>query len=138
MSNPRLPTAVKKLRGTMRADRENPAEPDVKAVYLPAPPEHLTAIEKMIWTRLAPCVDMLSVAGEPDVDGFEMMVRVRSRFEEVAQVADNDIKLFLALSKDVAAWYSKFGLTPQSRAMLRKLKSGDKKAEEALDFLELN
>lgn len=46
MSNagrPRTPTALKALRGTTRADRANPAEPDVAVLELGAqPPEWIT------------------------------------------------------------------------------------------------
>lgn len=48
-----LPTNVKKLRGTLRKDRTNPAEPKVRA-GTPRPPKWLTGDARAEWRRIVP------------------------------------------------------------------------------------
>jgi phage terminase small subunit len=118
---PRIPTAIKALKGTLVKVRENSDEPRPRAVVVPAPPDTLSDLEKHFWSRLKAAVEPLNVFTPGDLEGFEAMVRVRARFETVANNPESDVKDFLALSKDVAAWLTKFGLTPQARAGLKEL-----------------
>ena len=71
---PRKPTAVKRLAGTARKGRENPAEPQLEPVALPGPPKDLTAHERAAWIELKALIDPMQIATAADVAAFRSMV----------------------------------------------------------------
>src|SRR6185369_2073636 len=71
---PRKPTALKKLAGTARKDRENAQEPRLKPVPLPDPPEDLTKHERAAWLQLRELVDPMQITTAADLVAFRAMV----------------------------------------------------------------
>lgn len=121
MGNPRLPTAVKALRGTLQKARENGLEPKVVPIQVPAPPAHLTDLERQMWERLKPMVDSLGIMSEADLESFETLVRTRADYELVRLQDPTDFKSIREASKEVRSWLCEFGLTPASRAKVKQI-----------------
>lgn len=71
---PRKPTAHKRLAGTLRPSRENPAEPRATPIELPDPPEDLTDLERAAWVELKALIDPMQIATAADVVAFRAMV----------------------------------------------------------------
>lgn len=66
MAPPRKPTALKKLTGTFRADRENPHEPRPRRVR-PRPPKSLPAEGRALWLELVRVLDESRIMTAADV-----------------------------------------------------------------------
>lgn len=134
-SGPRhLPTATKELRGTLRADQQNPDEPMVTALTeLPKAPSYLSAMSKTAWRRIgAELVDM-TVLTSADLTALEAYCVLYAHWRHAeaklkkSMVMDgrNGIVLspYVRISKDclkeMKSWMLEFGLTPSSRSRVR-------------------
>ena len=62
---PRIPTALKLIRGTQRADRMNPNEPK-PAVDIPPAPAHLSDEARAEWERITPELAALGLLSRID------------------------------------------------------------------------
>lgn len=115
---PPLPRAVKEARGTLERSRENPAEPDLDAIALPAPPADLTKRERETWLELAAAVDPMRVTTAADLVAFRLMVEAVARAHELARA--RNVYAFVATQKLALTHLAQWGLTP---AMRRRVSS---------------
>jgi len=145
---PKVPTAIKRLRGTDRADRRaaNEAQP---ARGLPAAPDFLGAAAKKIWKRRGPGLAALGVLTEIDAHAFGRLCEAWARYEKMLALIRqldaevNDLGEFAkypsgviqihaaAIARDRAAeecyrLEQQFGLTPAARARINVESSAPK------------
>jgi P27 family predicted phage terminase small subunit len=128
-----LPTAIKKLAGTYRADRANPNEPEsIVLEKLPRCPAHLKGQTKEIWKRTGQRLITMRVLTEADLDAFEDYCRIRSQWQKAmdaleeyglfvkgreGQLQRNPAQMIVnTLLPHVVAYQGKFGLTPSDRS----------------------
>jgi P27 family predicted phage terminase small subunit len=125
-----LPTRLKIVRGTLRRDRANPREPDVR-VEIPQCPGELSPVAKREWRRIAPQLATLGLLARIDraalalycesyarwIDAVTSMQRygvvikspsgypIQSPYVAIANKAGEQVRMML----------SEFGMTPASR-----------------------
>lgn len=134
----RVPTAVKRLRGTLRTDRAPAGEPTPPVLATRCPP-WLPAGARRWWRRLAPGLSEAGIASAWDAGGLALLCVHLDLAIEAAQaierdgllVADPDhpaadgstpkrkhpaAQLLRDQSAAVARWSAAFGLTPADRS----------------------
>jgi len=80
---PPLPSTMKRARGTLRADRESPAEPQ-GTPGVPDPPRGLDARERSEWTSLGERLALMGVLQKEQVEALELLVRAKVRYLRLA------------------------------------------------------
>ena len=126
----RLPTAVKKLRGTSQPCRENRAEPRAAPAKVPPPPRDLSDAERGAWVALAAALEAAEgVFTLADLPAFIAAVRVMGAADEVPANSDAGMKLRV----QQRMWLTEFGLTPASRAKVHA--AGGEQDDAAGEFL---
>lgn len=111
----RAPAAVKKLRGTQRADRAKKKSPGlVSPKLVPPPPRGLSKVEQRVWKELAPQVEYLGVFTKSDLTSFRQLV------ETVAETRTPEFKkekgtARVRMRQVASTLLQNFGLTPASR-----------------------
>ena len=136
MARPKTPTAVKKLRGTIRKDRTSKNEP--KPRKKPGglqPPAWLSRRAKAEWRRLAPELERIGLLTIADLRQFARYCDACAHFEEltkrlnigdlVVAVGRNgyrqqvaEVALQQKYGEIVGKLAARFGLDPSSRASL--------------------
>lgn len=104
----RKPTAIKKMQGTYRKDRENLNEP-VPGGVLGDPPEHLTEEQQAVWVELAAVLPSL-VATNADRPAFEILTVLMSKFRSNEASNQEVTNLVRTLAK--------FGMNPCDRSKI--------------------
>lgn len=129
----RKPTAVKKLAGTLRADRVNVGEPQPSAASTRCP-RNLPESAKGWWRRVVPQLGELGLFTELDIPAGRDLVTIIARLEQCERLIEERGILVegrrggLVRNPAIAAanqyraalqkWASKFGMTPADRAIL--------------------
>lgn len=127
---PRLPTALKELKGTSSPSRENPAEPKVKATRIGAPPADLAPEHHAHWIALAQAVNKLGVACVGDLLPFRAMVEAFTLARAAA--ITKDVSEWAKADARFEKWASHFGITPATRPKVNRI-APDKKKVDPLD-----
>lgn len=127
---PRLPDAVKKARGTYRADRSNPSAVRLQRAPLPEPPSDLDAHAQAWWRSLAKAVALVGVYTEADADTFRLLVESRALLAaaHAGRVVEDkgdmggykavSVSSIVSLTRCVSNLLTRFGLDPSSRDRL--------------------
>lgn len=110
----RAPRALKKLRGTERADRRPKRSAPASPKSVPTPPRGLTVVEKRVWKELAPQVEYIGVYGKSDLTSFRLLVQIVAKtrgkgFDNIAPTAQ------VRMLQAAASALQNFGLSPASR-----------------------
>ncbi|BDG04992.1 hypothetical protein [Anaeromyxobacter oryzae] len=116
----RVPSRVKKLRGTYRADRSSRNEPTPAASRVPPPPTGESAAFKRNWRELARQVDALSVFTETDYTAFRLLVRAVTLIDDLPPLAPPSA--VARLVQNASGMLSRFGLDPASRGRVESVK----------------
>ena len=133
-----FPTKVKADRGTLRADRTNPAEPVTLPAKAPRPPAWLDAEGVKAWRRLVRVLTATRVLGAQDVALLAVLADQLSVYERCARflqakggesfvVTDGDgtptgvhawpeVRIKAAAATEIRRLCEHFGLSPASRA----------------------
>lgn len=112
MGRPRVPSAVKRLRGTWRADRANERAPRPVSIAVPAPPRELSAVERAVWKRLAREIPP-GVFTTADGTAFRALVRAVAMAENPPENMSESARI--NWSKHAQSMLGRFGLTPADR-----------------------
>lgn len=140
MARPKLPTAVKEMKGTLRESRENPDEPRPDT-GVPAMPMSLSAKEQAAWHE---CVATLLPMGVLTIaDGLALeqlavtIVEVRELHEQIRgnrsqkvtstqkEEVDRQHSLYNVYNqarKELRALYTSFGIGPLARTAVHTVK----------------
>lgn len=127
-----LPDAVKAARGTLKANRVNPAQPKLETVLVGDPPKGLRRDEKDVWTDLAASVDPMRIMTVADFRAFRLMVRTVALAERVAGDDDVPVSQQVAALKAGMSSLQHFGMDPASRGKVSaapKIEKADPLAE---------
>lgn len=81
MGNPKKPTHLKAVQGTLRKDRANPSEPKPSGA-LPVPPDHLSEQEAEKFLVLTGYLKSMGVAAVEDTDALASLASVLVEIEE--------------------------------------------------------
>jgi hypothetical protein len=129
---PRLPTALKALKGTLAPSRENPLEPQLTPTRIGRAPAELSEDETVIWGALARAVNRLGVAVAGDLQAFEAMVCALAQAKLARRAGDLDgwAKADARWEK----WASHFGLTPATRPKVNRLVDQAPKKDPLSEF----
>ena len=152
-----LPTALKILRGTMRADRVNPAEPRPLPVSSLAAPAWLTDDGRKVFRRLARQLAALRLLSETDLpllgllsDQWSIYFSAREFLKEqksdvyTLRDADGNVRAIqqypqVAIRNKaalaIARLSAEFGLSPSSRARVSVSKGADAPVDELEGYL---
>ncbi len=136
MPRPLLPTAVKELRGTAQPCRLNPDEPRLGSVPVPAPQGKVTAGVAREWARHAAMVDALGVFTVADLAAFEQLVADRVFLDRVRRDRNSSPGQVVAARGAYFASLAAFGLTPQSRAKVSKVRKDEGEDDPAAEFVQ--
>lgn len=136
---PLKPTALKVLKGTARADRLNPDEPQPKAVKLPAPPSvELKESAMREWERITRELISVNVLTVIDYSMLEMYCYYYGEWVEASKIVNSegaiqrDGRLHGAVRVAKEAYEAahkigmQFGITPSSRARINAPKKAEK------------
>lgn len=135
-----LPSAVKAMKGTDRADRRNGQEPEPDLLLDLAPPAHLTPESAAVWRQVAPVLQRAKVLTVADVIALEMLCDAVADYRKArAERGDvfvkhsakgsemlNQLHVAMAMSsKRAEAFMGKFGMDPVSRSRVLIDPQGD-------------
>jgi P27 family predicted phage terminase small subunit len=150
MTNPKKPTALKQLQGTLRPSRENPNEPQPTR-GIPVAPKHLSPVGKAAFATTAQLLDEMNLCTVVDAPILELVASTYADLREAEaslkarkslfEVAKTDrgapvIRVFpeVAIISDLRKQYltllAKCGLTPADRSKV----SAPPKAEDPEEF----
>lgn len=87
MAKPRLPSELKRIRGTLRADRHNPNEPKPEIVLL-EPPAHLGAVARGVWEMVAAEMYQLGTLARLDAFVLEAFCQSVATYRQAQQTLD--------------------------------------------------
>jgi len=130
-----LPTAIKELNGTARADRANPDEPVLTALTEPPKaPSYMQEMAKRAWRRMASILVEMQVLTKADLVALEAYCVLYAHWRD----AETHLKQSMMVTgsngqpmlspyhrasrdclKEMRAWMLEFGLTPSSRSRVR-------------------
>jgi P27 family predicted phage terminase small subunit len=150
VGRPPKPEALKRMEGTLRPDRSNPAAPAATALdALPCPPG-LTEREQAAWEELAAVVAPMRVVTTSDLPAFRQMVYTLALVEDLRATLQAlgltftvstesgevvrkrpEAELLATFKKQLASELAQFGLTPAARQRVSAL--GEQTAGDPLD-----
>ncbi|MFZ1851274.1 MAG: phage terminase small subunit P27 family [Nitrosomonas sp.] len=143
MARPRKPTALKKLRGTLRKCRVNPNEwtPPVGAPEMPASFKHDARRE---WLRVVPMLLDAGLISHYDGSTLEAYCEAYQEWKDAARTVAKEgqliaggvhpaMKIVIASREQCMKYAQRFGLDPQSRSKISAPKKEQKDATK--DFL---
>lgn len=116
MPNPAIPDSLKAVRGTLKKNRVNPAQPKLDPAFLPPPPDDLAADEKAIWARLAMVIDPMRVATVADVECFTILVYSVALAHRVRRNRKASTTEKVLAWKHARSAFTDFGISPSSRS----------------------
>lgn len=132
----RKPTVLKLVTGNPGRRPLNKREPKPQRV-IPAAPDHLPAVARAAWARLAPVLDRMGVLTEADVFALERACTVYAEIAELEQllaqlgrktyITNNEagmqmvralpqVAMLADADRRLRGWLCEFGLTPASRS----------------------
>jgi len=140
----RLPSELKKQRGTYRKDRENANEPNLPSVDLPIP-NWLNEDGKKVFMELSCLLHDMSVLTQADSIALEMLCDAYSEYKIAKEVVNSlgatmeivsregNVKSIIRPEVQIAnqafvrvfQLLKEFGLTPSSRAKVNAIERGD-------------
>ena len=129
---PRKPTALKELEGTARKDRANPAEPQVKATRIGAPPADLEQQHHATWAELARAVNKLGVACAGDMLPFRSLVEAYTAARNALGMGD--IGEWAKADARFEKWASHFGITLATLPKVNRITVDEKKSDPLDEF----
>jgi P27 family predicted phage terminase small subunit len=142
---PRVPTKLKLIRGTYRADRANRAEPQPKPGR-PVQPENLSAGANRAWRKFSAMLDEMGVLTRADAMALECLCWAVADLEEARRAlaardgltymnettaggltyrAYPELKLIAEDDHRLQGWLSRFGLTPSDRSKISTVPKDD-------------
>ena len=141
----RLPTELKKQRGTLRADRTNPNEPKLPSV-IPATPTWLSETGQKAFIELGELLHDMSVLTQADSMALELLCDAYSEYKQAKEVVntlgatqdvtsrEGNTKSILRPEVQIAnqsfvrvfQLLKEFGLTPSSRAKVNAIENNSK------------
>lgn len=125
----RLPTEVKRKKGTLRPGRMLVGVPSPVAAQIGEPPDQMSDSQKVMWYRLKEAVSSLNVAAIGDMISFELMViAVDKHIRNMYDPESDGSSTFPQAFKLMCA----FGLTPQSRTAVRVVTDEKSKSDDPL------
>lgn len=150
---PRKSDAEKKLSGTFRPSRANKDALGLAASPLPAPPSHLSAVERQTWRRLAKAINPLKIATAADVESFALMVQAvavahlaaSELFRGGVTIVETSVTgepksktnpafyVFVQAQKLVMLHFSRWGMSPVDRGKVSALASTNAVTADPLD-----
>jgi len=135
----KLPTKLKELKGTARAHRENPNEPEPE-VCVPDPPGHLSSVARAEWDRITRELVNIGIISLLDRATLAMICQTWGRILELEieirekgivspemKALDREYEKFRKLAPE-------FGLTPASRSKVHAMIPKKDKSDEWDDF----
>ena len=146
MPNPKVPTALKMLKGTNRKDRVLPDEVKPDAC-LPPPPARLAKDERAIWRDLAGQLFNSNVLTKLDGQALEIVVRLWARLQRIRKESANAALVEISSRGETVAAYirlenetfkllrgylSEFGMTPASRTKVSTVPAKPKTSKWAM------
>jgi phage terminase small subunit len=127
-----LPTALKKLRGTVRLDRLNPNEPEPRTLKkVPTAPSWLPEEAKEVWRDLAGILVDLRVLTVADLTMLTVLCVLQGQFIEATKAGE---VFGVARTGKLQSLLGEFGLSPASRSRVKAEPTGDNKDLEAEYF----
>lgn len=117
MPQPHLPTTLKVLKGTLRPDRTNRAEPRPEVLDRLPFPEHLPESHRPHWDRIAFHVAHLRCVTKADLPALEEIVGVKVEVEKLARSRKSTVKARAVL----VGMMARFGMTPSDRQRVASL-----------------
>lgn len=132
---PRLPSAVKKMRGTYAKSRAAPNELQFKVSAL-EPPDYLDDVAAQEWRRLYPLLEEVKILTEPDLhqlgqycEAFSLCLSARAEYRADGLTVVSEltgtmkphpmIAVAEKASRTMLAFAVEFGLTPASRSRVQ-------------------
>lgn len=129
----RIPSSLKKARGTLRKNRERATGPEIDAATVPPPPRGLSRLQRAIWAELATQVEALGTYAPPFLTAFRLLV------EAVAEARDFDPRdppTARVRARQVASsLLAGFGLVPAARDRVAGRGAADDAKAKAAAFL---
>jgi len=136
----RLPTEIKKQRGTLRADRTNPNEPQLPSM-IPPPPTWLNEQGQKAFVELSMLLHDMSVLTQADSMALELLCDAYSEYKLAKEVVntlgatqdvvsrEGHVKSIMRPEVQIAnqsfvrvfQMLKEFGLTPSSRAKVNAI-----------------
>ena len=136
----RLPTAIKKQRGTLRADRTNPLEPKLPSI-IPPTPTWLNEQGQKAFVELSTLLHDMSVLTQADSMALELLCDAYSEYKVAKEVVntlgatqdvvsrEGHVKSIMRPEVQIAnqsfvrvfQMLKEFGLTPSSRAKVNAI-----------------
>lgn len=126
-----LPSHLKLIRGTTRADRRNGAEPKLERARPPAP-EHLSDRARAAWQQVSALLDRMGVLTQADALALELLCEAWAdllsareelvRSGETYTTATGSVRAHPSVairndaSRRVQSLLAEFGMTPSSRS----------------------
>lgn len=147
----RLPSAIKKLRGTYIPSRAAPNEVKFKVSAL-SPPPYLDETAAEEWTRIYPLLEEVKILTEPDLhqlaqycEAFSLCLAAREEYRRDGLTVTSEltgvkkphpmIAVAEKAARSMLAFAVEFGLTPASRSRVSgqpKPKPGDDEDKDDL------
>ena len=145
-----LPTTIKELNGTARADRTNPDEPMVTALTeAPPAPSYLKEMAKRAWRRTAATLVEMGVLTEADLVALEAYCTLYAHYRDAERHLKDSMMItgsngqpvlspYHRVSRDslkeMKSWMQEFGLTPSGRSRVRVKKPAEAGETEGEDW----
>ena len=144
MGRPRKPTKQKKIAGTIRPDRENPAEPEFQDRGL-RPPAGLSAGARKVWEAIAPELSELGILKKVQEHQLIMYCNAVATGFKAQKVLDRqgatyktrtptgsimirkrpEVGIVDTMMKHARMFAVEFGLTPQSQSKVNARLNGN-------------
>ena len=119
MANPRKPTALKRLQGTLRADRMNPAEPS-GLDGRPETPRAFIFGDRADWDRMADTLTSFGVLQEQHAEALYRLVEAMGEALCLASQAKAGREVNQTrrgkVETDIRTWLKDFGMTPSDQS----------------------
>ena len=124
MANPRKPTALKRLHGTLRRDRINPLEPE-GIEGRPVPPRAFVFGARDEWDRMVDNLESFGVLRKQHAEALYRLVEAVGEAQQLANqaIAGRDVNETRRgkVETDVRLYLKDFGLTAADQSRVSKI-----------------
>ena len=127
----KIPTKLKLLKGTQRADRLNPNEPDPD-VNIPEPPGFLNKAASQEWERMSGILYGIGLLSDMDMAALALYCQSWGKIVEFEEILIKEGKTYIAANGDIRTspyvsmlnksyeyvykFLTEFGMSPASRS----------------------